>query len=163
MRTLNKLKEHYASLTDDELRNIATSAELEPAAREALEQELKSRDIRDLDQYQQEMQCDAAAQVQQERERLEARDRRLRLYGRAGYALCGVVGVIGAAQYLIGGDVKGGLATMMFAAVCVPIVWLNVWIRRIFVRLMRWAWSRSHRRPTIQSSGRSPADAGSRR
>lgn len=155
MRALNILKEHYASLTDDELRDIATTTELEPEARGVLEQELRRRDIHDLDQYQYQMQCGAAARLQQERDRLEARDKRLRLYGRVGYALCAVVAVIGAAQYLVGGDAKGGLATMAVAVVCVPVVWLNVWIRRMFVRMMRWGWSRSHRRPTIQSSGSS--------
>ena len=163
MGRLTDLRNHYASLPDDELRNIATTAELEPEARGALDQELSRRGIIDLDNYKEQMERDNSARVQQERERLAARDKRLRLYGRVGYALCAVVAVIGAAQYLIGGDTKGGLATMAAAAVCVPAVWLNVWIRRMFVCLMRWAWSRSHRRPTVQSSGRSPANAGSRR
>jgi hypothetical protein len=162
MGKVTDLKAHYAALPDDELRNIATTTELEPEASQALQQELRRRSITDLDAYAQQMNEEKAAQVQQEQNRLDARGKRLRLYGRLSYAACAIIGVIGIVQYL-GGDSKNGPVIIAIAAIGVPFIWLNVWVRLMFLRLQRRAWQRSHSRPTVHSSGRSPANAGSRR
>jgi hypothetical protein len=163
MGRVTDLKAHYAALPDDELRNIATTTELEPEASQALQQELQRRSITDLDAYAQQMKDEKAAEVQQEQDRLDARGSRLRVYGRLGYAACAIVAVVGVVQYFVSGDSTNGLVTIAIAVIGVPFVWLNVWVRLMFVRLQRRAWQRSLSRPTTRSSGRSPANAGSRR
>jgi hypothetical protein len=64
----NSLREHYSSLTDDELKYIAITGGLTTAAREVLEQELHHRGISDVNEYEEHLQ-------HAEQKRLEKKDK----------------------------------------------------------------------------------------
>lgn len=165
MLELTALRRHYASLLDDELRDIATTSELEPVAHAVLQSELERRGIRDLDEYRQQMEVEAEARVQQERNRLAAQAKRRRMYAWVWCVVLLLLGIIGAVQYMVGADTTSGLATMIMAAIGISVAGLSLLTRLVVVRFKRKAWQgvQGQSRPTTRSTGRSPADAGSRR
>lgn len=136
MNTLQTLRARYSSIPDDELRHIATTAELTPYAHQILQEELARRGIQDLNEYKEQMDHEAAERVRQRQQRLEAKYRKVRLYGRVGYVVCVVAGVIGVVKYFIEGDVKNGIGIMVVASLCVPFVWVSVRVRRAYWRFV---------------------------
>jgi hypothetical protein len=136
MNSLEEIRERYSSVPDDELRHIATTAELTADAHRLLQEELARRGIRDLNEYTEQMESEAAERILQKQKRLEAKYRRVRLYGIVGYVVCAVSGAIGIMKYFLLGDANNGIGIMVIAVLLVPFVWVSVRVRKAYWRFL---------------------------
>jgi hypothetical protein len=132
----NALREHYSTLSDDALQNIAIEGGLTDQARELLSQELGRRGIQDVSGYQEHLdRFDQDAREKKQRA-LERRERRILFEQRMGYSLALLVFVGGLYVRLVQHDQRNGVGIMIASAVLFPLVWIMARIRRLIWRVL---------------------------
>jgi hypothetical protein len=133
---IDALRQRYASLSDDELQNIAITGGLTDEARELLGQELRRRGIEDVNEYKEHLQRVDRERLEKKQEALQRKEKSIRLYSRIGYSVS-LAGILaGLFDLYIQKDERNGIGIIIASAVLLPMVWVIALVRRLVWRFL---------------------------
>jgi hypothetical protein len=133
---INELREHYAALTDDELRNLVITGGLTREAQELLDIEMRSRGIQDVSEYREHLANYDRQQHEEKQRRLARQEAKIRRQRRVGDWIC-VLGVSGGLfDWLLLGHKTNGIGILIASALMFPLFRVLTWARRLAFRFM---------------------------
>jgi hypothetical protein len=133
---IDALRQRYASLSDDELQNIAIAGGLTDEARELLGQELRRRSIEDVSEYKAHLQRVDRERLEKKQEALQRKEKSIRLYSRIGYSVS-IAGILaGLFVRYVQRDERNGVGIVVASAILLPLVWAIALARKLLWRFL---------------------------
>jgi hypothetical protein len=130
------LGQRYKSLSDDELRFIASAGGLTEEAKAVLDRELTERGIRDVQAYREALDRDDALRRAVLKNKLEEKDKFNRLYNLIGFGLFVLCFLAGVYRLFVEGNDIDGPGIMMASLFIPPFLFVRYYAYRFIWRLL---------------------------